>query len=82
MTSDLETQLAQMLHRAPHFGAGSAQLLGDARAADDHRCVVAQQAHNATQARVGGTVGRDIGADWRGSDDRTIMRERELDRQR
>ena len=76
MTSDLETQLAQMLHRAPHLGAGGAQLLGDACAADDHRCVVAQQAHNATQTCVGRTVGRNIIADWSSSDDRTIMRER------
>ena len=76
MSGDLETQLAQMLHRAPHFGAAGAQLLGDARAADDHGRVVAQQAHDAAQARVGGAVGRSIGAGWRGAGDRTIMRER------
>src|SRR5664280_433193 len=30
MTRNLQTQLAQMLHRAPHLGAGGAQLLGNA----------------------------------------------------
>ncbi len=75
MTGDLHAQFAKMLHRAPHLGARRAQLLGNARAADDDGGVVAQQAHNAAQARVGRTVGRSVGASWRGSGDRTIMRE-------
>src|ERR1017187_8746150 len=75
MTRELQAHLAQMLHRAPHLGAGGAQLFGNAGAADDDRRVVAQQAHNAAQARVGRTVGRDVGAGWRGSGDRTIMRD-------
>jgi hypothetical protein len=77
MTRDLQAQLAQMLHRAPHFGAGGAQLFGNARAADDDGRVVAEQAHNAAQARVGRTVGQDAVAGWRGSGDRKIMREPE-----
>lgn len=75
MTRNLEAQLAQMLHRAPHLGASGAQLFGNAGAADDHGGVVAKQAHNTAQARVGRTVGRQVGAGWRGSGDTTIMRE-------
>src|SRR5271165_3138589 len=75
MSCDLQAKLAQMLHRPPHFGATGAQFLGDARSADDHGCVVAQQAHNAAQAHVGGTVWLDIQADWHCSGDKKIMRE-------
>ena len=71
----MQAQLAQMLNGAPHLGAGGAQLLGNACAADDHGRVVAEQAHNAAQARVGRTVGRVVGADWCVSHDRMIMRE-------
>jgi hypothetical protein len=53
MAGDLHTQFAQMLHRAPHLGAGCAELFGDALAADDDGRVVAQQAHDAAETRVG-----------------------------
>ena len=53
MAGDLYAQFAQMLHRAPDLGARSAQLLGDALAADDDGRVVAEQAHDAAEARVG-----------------------------
>src|SRR5271157_5934577 len=54
-----------MLHRTPNFGAGGAELLSDPCSTDDHRSVVAQQAHDAPEARVGGAVRLDIHASWR-----------------
>ena len=65
MSRDLQAKLAQVLHRTPHFGAAGAQFLGDAGSTDDHGCVVAQQAHDAAETRVGGTVRLDIHAGWR-----------------
>ena len=79
MSGDLHAEFAQMLHRPPDFGAAGAQFLGDARAADDHRGVVAQQANNAAQARIGGAVRLDIHAGWRCAGDNKIMRDRERD---
>jgi hypothetical protein len=47
MPDDTHSQLAQLLHRAPDFRTRRAQLLCDARAADDQRRIVAQQPNNA-----------------------------------
>ena len=77
MTRNLQAQFAQMLHRAPDLGTRGAQLFGNARAADDHRRVGAEQPHDAAQARVGRTIRRRVGAGWRTPGDRTIMREPE-----
>ena len=68
VSRDLQAKFAQMLHRTPHFGAAGTQFLGDAGSADDHGSVVAQQANDAPQARVGGTVRLDIHAGWRCAD--------------
>ena len=52
MPGNLQTQLAEMLYRTPYLGAAGAQLFGNARTADDYRCVIAQQTNNAAQAGV------------------------------
>ncbi len=57
MARNLNAQLAQMLDGAPHFRPRRAQLFGDARAADDQRRVLAQQANDVAQARVGESLG-------------------------
>ena len=61
MSGDLNAQLAEMLYGAPHFGPRGAQFLGDARAADDQRRVVAQQANDTAEAGVGQALRRE----WR-----------------
>src|SRR5271167_885168 len=76
MSCDLETKLAEVLHCTPHFGAARAQFLSDARTTDNHSCVVAQQANDAAQTLVSGTVWLEIHAGWRCADDNKIMRER------
>ena len=65
MSGDANTEFAQVLYGAPHFGAGGSQLFGDARAADDQCRVVAQQANNAAEAGVGQAFRQSsIGAGW------------------
>src|SRR5208283_5813546 len=76
MPRDLQSKLAQMLHRPPNFGAAGAQFLGDTRSTDDDGGVVAQQAHNAAETCVSGTVWLEIRADWLCAGDNKIMRER------
>ena len=77
MTSDLDTELTKVLYRSPHLGARCAQLFGDALAADDDGSVLAQQADDAAEARVGRRAVAGVDADWGGGRDRKIMREGE-----
>jgi hypothetical protein len=53
MPGDADVQLSQVLDRAPDFGASGPQFLGDAGAADDKRCIVAQQANDAAETSIG-----------------------------
>jgi hypothetical protein len=73
MAGDLHSEIAKLLHGAPDFRTRGAELFGDALAADDDSGIVAQQANDAAEARVGGAVAR--GASWVGAGDKTIMRE-------
>ncbi len=75
MAGDLHAQLAQILHRAPNLGARCAQLVGNARAADDHGSVVAQQTNDAAKPSVSRAFGLGVNASWRNACDRKIMRE-------
>jgi len=53
MAGDLHSEIAQLLHRSPDFGARGAELFGNALATDDDCGVVTQQANNAAEAGVG-----------------------------
>ena len=75
VAGDLHAQLAQILHRAPDLGARRAQLVGDARAADDDGSVVAQQPNDAAKPSVGRAFGLGVNASWRNARDRKIMRD-------
>ena len=62
---DANTQFAEVLNGAPHFGAGGSQFLGDASAADDKRRVVAEQANDVAEAGVGQPFRQSsVGASW------------------
>jgi len=77
MAGNLHAEVTQVLDSAPDFRARGAKLFRDARAADDDRGVIAQQADDATQARIRRAVGARVNAGWRSAGDKTIMREGE-----
>ena len=52
MPGNFNSQSAQLLYQAPHFGAARTNLVGDLGAAHDHGSVVHQQTHNPPQAQV------------------------------
>ena len=75
VAGNLHAQIAKVLHRPPNFGARCAKFFRDARAADDHGRVVAQQADDAAEPSVGGVIAIGIDASWGNACDTTIMRE-------
>ena len=73
VAGDLHAQFAKMLHRPPDFGARRAKFLGNASAADDDGGVVAQQADDAAEPRVGGVIAVRVNASWGNARDTRIM---------
>ena len=62
-----------MLYRPPDFRARGAELFRDARATDDDRCVIAQQANDTAEPSVSGAVGGGVDASWWNAGDTRIM---------
>ena len=74
MTGDLHAQLTKLLHTAPNLGTAGAQLFRDASPAHDDGGIIAEQAHDATQATIGASAGN-LNSAFCGQDgDRGIMR--------
>src|SRR5579884_3400503 len=54
VAGNVNTETAQLLDQAPHFGPAGADLISDFGTAHDDRSVIAQRANDATEALVGG----------------------------
>src|SRR5215471_5458021 len=74
MSRDINPKPAQLLDQPPDFGAASADLLCDLRAADYYGRVVAKQANDAAQSGVGGCMNGASSASFRGRFDGGIIK--------
>ena len=54
MTSDIDTEAAQLLNQTPDFRTIGGNFLRDFRSADNESGVLHQQAHDAAQTKIGG----------------------------
>ena len=52
MPGNLDSERAQLLYQAPHFGAAGANLVGNLGSAHDYGRVLHQQPHNPPQAQI------------------------------
>jgi len=76
MSHDTDAEFTQMLHRAPHFGAGGPELLRNSRSAHDQRRVIAQQTNDMAEPVVSNSFRRPfVDASWCWACDRRIMRD-------